>query len=97
MTSKQRSYLMSLAQKIEPICQIGKTGMSPETTQSIAEAFNTHELIKVNVQKNCLDDLNELAQTTAERTHSEVVRVIGRKIILYKQAKDPKNRKITLA
>ena len=60
------------------------------------EALNKRELIKVSVLKNCLDDPNEIAQIVSERTHSEIVQVIGKKIVLYKQAPDKKNRKIEL-
>lgn len=90
MTSKQRSYLKGLAMNIEPIFQIGKASLTPEYTEAIAEAFNKKELIKITVLKNCLDDPNEIAQVLAERTHSQVVQVIGKKIVLYKENKDHK-------
>ena len=90
MTSKQRSYLKGLAMNIEPIFQIGKSSSTPEYTEAIAEAFNKKELIKITVLKNCLDDPNEIAQVLAERTHSQVVQVIGKKIVLYKENKDHK-------
>ena len=94
MTSKQRAYLKSLASTINPIFQVGKSSLTPEYITAISEAFNTRELIKISVLKNCLDDPNEIAQTIAERTHSQVVQVIGKKIILYKP--DKKNPKIIL-
>ena len=90
MTSKQRSYLKGLAMNIEPIFQIEKSSLTPEYTEAIAEAFNKKELIKITVLKNCLDDPNEIAQVLAERTHSQVVQVIGKKIVLYKENKDHK-------
>ncbi|MEG0368967.1 MAG: ribosome assembly RNA-binding protein YhbY [Hungatella sp.] len=96
MTTKQRAHLKSLAMKIEPIFQIGKSGVTPELTSAIAEALEARELIKINVLKNCTDDGNSMAQILAERTHSEVVQVIGKKIVLYKQAKDENKRKIIL-
>ena len=37
-----------------------------------------------------MDDGNEIASVLAERTQSQVVQVIGKKIVLYKQAKDEK-------
>ena len=82
MTSKQRSYLKGLAMTTEPIFQIGKSSITPEITAAIAEALEARELIKITVLKNCLDDGNAIAATLAERTHSEVVQVIGRKIVL---------------
>lgn len=96
MTSKQRSYLKGLAMTTEPIFQIGKGGLTPEITAAIAEALEARELIKITILKNCLDEGNSMAAMLAERTHSEVVQVIGRKIVLYKQAKDEKKRKIVL-
>ena len=59
-------------------------------TEAVAEAFNTKELIKIAVLKNCFDDPKEIASMVAERTHSEVVQVIGKKIVLYKESKDHK-------
>ncbi len=88
LTSKQRAYLKSLASDLEPVFQIGKSSVSPEVTSAIAETFNTHELIKVTVLKNCLEDVKEVAITVSERTRSELVQVIGRKFVLYKPFKD---------
>jgi len=90
MTTKQRAYLKGLAMTIEPIYQIGKSSLTPEITAGIAEALEARELIKINVLKNCQDDTTELARTVAERTHSEVIQVIGKKIVLYKESKDKK-------
>ncbi len=88
MTSKQRAYLKSLASSLDPIFQVGKSSLTPQVTEAIGEAFNTRELIKVAVLKNCLDDPREIAEMVAERTHSQVVQVIGKKIVLYKPDKD---------
>ena len=96
MTSKERSILMSDAQKLEPVVRIGKSSLTPEIVISVDEAFNTRELIKVDVMKNCFDDLRELGNTLAERSHSQLVQVIGRKIVLYKPFKDAKNRKYNI-
>lgn len=85
MTSKERAYLKSLASNIEPSFQVGKSSLTPEVTAAIAEAFNTKEIVKIAVLKNCFDDPKEIASMVAERTHSQVVQVIGRKIVLYKE------------
>ncbi len=90
MTSKQRAYLKSLASNLEPIFQIGKGSLTPEVTEAVSEAFNKRELIKITVLKNCLDDPKAIAETLADRTRSQVVHVIGRKIVLYKESKDHK-------
>lgn len=96
MTSKQRAYLKGLAMTMDPIFQIGKSSVTPEVTAAIAEALEARELIKITVLKNCLDDGRSIAEVLAERTQSEVVQVIGKKIVLYKPAKDAAKRKIQL-
>ena len=95
MTTKQRAYLKSLAMTMDPIFQIGKNSMTPKLTKAIDEALAARELIKVSVLKNCMDNPHMLADMVAERTHSQVVQVIGKKIVLYREGKD-KNKKIEL-
>lgn len=90
MNSKQRAYLKGLAQTTQPILNIGKSSLTPEFTESVAEALEARELIKISVLKNCLDDPRKIAAMLGERTHSQVVQVIGRKIVLYKESKEHK-------
>ena len=92
MTSKQRAYLKSLAMKQEAIFQIGKASLTPEVTQAVAEALQARELIKISVLQNCMDDPREIAEALAERTRSQVVQVIGKKIVLYKEGKEDKKK-----
>ncbi len=94
MTSKQRAYLKGLAMNLDPVFQIGKSSVTPENIEAIAEVFNTRELVKIAVLKNCLDDPKEIANVVAERTRSQVVQVIGKKFVLYKPFKE--NPKIIL-
>lgn len=92
MTSKQRAYLKSLAMKTDPILQLGKGGVMPENTASVDEALAARELIKISILQNCLEDPRQMAETLAERTHSQVVQVIGRKIVLYREGKNEKKK-----
>ena len=87
LTSKQRAYLMSMANSMNPIFQIGKSSLTPALIEALDEALEKRELIKVAVLKNCFDDPHELAEIIAERTHSLVVRVIGKKIVFYRASK----------
>lgn len=94
MNSRQRAYLKSLASNLSPVFQIGKSTLTPEITEAVRECFNTHELIKITVLNNCTEEPKDIAQVLAERTGSQVVQVIGKKIVLYKE--DKKNKKIEL-
>ena len=95
MTSKERAFLRSQAAGMPAIINIGKSSLTPEVTEAVAEALEARELIKLGVLKNCTDDPKEIAVSLAERTHSQVITVIGKKIVLYKQAK--KNPKYPIA
>lgn len=95
MNSKQRAYLKGLAQTMDPIFQVGKSSLTPTLTKAIAEALAARELIKISVLQNCGDDPGDIAQLVAERTRSQVVQVIGKKIVLYKEG-TPDKKKIQL-
>ena len=94
MNSRQRAYLSSLANDMSPIFQVGKSSLTPELISALDEALEKRELIKVSVLKNCIDDPKEIANVVAERTHCQVVKVIGKKMIFYRPLK--KNPKIQL-
>jgi RNA-binding protein len=93
MNSKERSELKGQAMNIDTIINIGKSSLTPEVTEAVAEALEKRELVKIGVLKNCLDDPKEIAQILAERTKSEVVQVIGKKIVLYKKNTKKANNK----
>ena len=96
MTTKQRAYLKGLAMNIDPIFQCGKSSITPEFVAAVTEALEKRELIKISVLQNCADDPKELGIMIAERTRAQLVQVIGKKIVIYKQAKEERNRKIEL-
>ena len=96
MTSKERAALRGLAMKLKPIVNIGNQGLSLGALDAVKEALEANELLKINVLKNCLEEPYDLADQLSEGTRSEVVSVIGRKIVLFKVADKPENRKIVL-
>ncbi|MBR1865737.1 MAG: ribosome assembly RNA-binding protein YhbY [Lachnospiraceae bacterium] len=91
MTSKQRAYLKSLAVNLEPVVHIGKSSVTPELVSSVEEVIAKRELIKLTVLKNCTDDPKDIAEMVAARTRSQVVQVIGKKIVLYRRNNDNPN------
>ena len=84
MTSKQRAYLKGLAMTMDPILQLGKGGLTPENTAAVDEALAARELIKISVL--------QMAEVLAERTRSQIVQVIGKKIVLYREGKNEKKK-----
>ena len=87
MTSKERSYLRSLAQTEEPIGQVGKGGISDNMLKGLSDALEKRELIKLTVLRNAEDDIHDLIEALAERLSATPVCVIGHKIVLYRESK----------
>ena len=77
---------------MDAIIQLGKGSLTPKITKAVDEALAARELIKISVLQNCLEDPKEMAQVLAERTHSQVVQVIGKKIVLYREGKKEKKK-----
>ncbi len=94
LTGKQRSYLKSLANSIEPIFQIGKNGVSENVIKQFDEALEARELVKAVLLKNSTEDIRDVCEYIAERTRAEIVQIIGNKFILYRESE--KHKQITL-
>lgn len=85
MTSKQRAYLRGQANTMEPIFQIGKSGLSENLIKQLYDAIEARELIKITVLETAPDDVKNLAVEIAEKTNSELIQTIGNKITLFRQ------------
>lgn len=96
LTGKQKRYLRSLAHHLDPIFQVGKGGVNENMTKSITEAMTVRELIKISLLTNFEGDTKEAAAELAEGAGAEIVQVIGKTVVLYKEAKDVKYKKIEL-
>ncbi len=88
LTGKQRSYLRSLANSVEPIFQVGKGGINDNMIKQFNEALEARELIKVTVLKNAMVETKEVCNEAASLVGAEVVQVIGNKFVLYKESKE---------
>lgn len=88
LTSKQRSYLKSLAANIDPTFQIGKSGVIDTQVAQIDDYLRVHELIKIKILENSMYTAREAAQEIADKIGAEVVITIGSKAVLYKPNPD---------
>jgi len=93
LTGKQKSYLRSLGSTMDPIVQIGKTGLSDTLLDSTKDALVARELIKVKVLQNCGDHPKVALAELAEAADASLVQVIGRNGLLYKRNRDPEKKK----
>ncbi len=96
ITTKQRAYLRSLANTIEPTTQLGKFGISETVLKTVSAALEANELIKLTVLETCPTNPKETMVALCEALECEAVQVIGRKVVIYRQSSKESNRKIVL-
>ena len=90
LTTKQKVYLRSIAQKIKPVCQIGKDGLSSNLMDTVLAYLKKHELIKVSILQNSVVTFEE-AKEFFESEGIEFIQSIGRQIVLYKENPELEN------
>ncbi|MBQ4649090.1 MAG: ribosome assembly RNA-binding protein YhbY [Firmicutes bacterium] len=90
ITSKQRSYLRSLAHSIDPVVYIGKAGVTENVIKEIDQALEARELVKVKIQEGCELAAKDVANEILPGLEAEFVQAIGRKFTLYRESKENK-------
>lgn len=94
ITSKQRSFLRSMAHSIDPVAYLGKQGLTENVIKQIDICLEARELVKVKLQEGCDLDAKEVANEVAQKLGAEFVQAIGHKFTLYRESKD--NKQIVL-
>lgn len=94
LNSRQRAQLRGLANSMETIFQVGKSGVTENTVKQVSEALEARELIKLRTLETCPTSSRETAEEIAEKTGADVVQVIGSRFVLYKESKDNKQIKL---
>jgi RNA-binding protein len=89
LTGKQKRYLRSLANRIDPILQVGKSGISDNLVSQLEDALTARELVKIRVLPQAPMQAGEIAAELSERTGAELVQVIGRNAVIYRQGEEP--------
>lgn len=90
LTGKQKRQLRALGHSLKPVITVGKGEVSEALVAETGEALTSHELIKVRILESCLLDRHEVADLLVEKTGSELAQVLGRTLLLYREAKEPK-------
>ena len=96
LTSKQRATLRSLAQKIEPITQVGKQGITENFLDSLNSAIEKRELIKITVLENSGEDVKKAGEEIARRLPAEFVCATGKKLVFYRRSLNDKIKHIEI-
>ena len=87
LDKKDKFRLRALANSLKPVVIIGKDGLTDNILNNVFNDLTAHELVKINVLKTCDEDINALALDIAGECSANIVQVIGRVIILFKDSK----------
>lgn len=88
LTGKQRSYLKGMANKLKPMAQLGKDGITESFIAQMDQLLEHHEIVKVNVLDNSMEDATKAASEVAEALDAEFVQAIGNKFTIYRQSRE---------
>jgi RNA-binding protein len=90
LTGKQKRFLRGLGHHLQPVVMIGKDELTPALIDAVNEALKAHELIKLRLQEGCMMDRKEVAEELASQTGGDVAQILGKTILLYRVAEEPK-------
>lgn len=90
LTGKQKRFLRAIGHNLKPVILVGKGEINEPLIRETAEALEAHELIKIKILESCMIDRNEVAEKLASDCGAEVAQILGRTILLYRKASEPK-------
>jgi RNA-binding protein len=85
LTSRQKRHLKSLGHHLKPLVMLGREGITDNVVNAADAVLGAHELLKVKIGSGCSLEKNEAAAIIAERTNSEVVQVLGRTFLVFRE------------
>jgi len=88
LTGKQMQYLRGLGHHIKPLVMLGREGITDNVITAASAVLRAHELLKVKIGNGCLLEKQEAAETLAAGTGGEVVGIIGRTFLVFRENPD---------
>lgn len=88
LTGKQKGYLRSMGNEMDPIIQVGKGGITEALVTQTEETLEARELIKCRVLQNCSEEPKTVAEQLAEQVQADLVQVIGRNFLLFRASRN---------
>lgn len=86
ITTKQRANLRKMASVLNPIMQVGKDVVKPQSIQQIEDMLEKRELVKIRVLNNCELSCKQVADIVMEKLNCDIVQVIGKVFVVYRRS-----------
>ena len=85
LTSRQRAELRRHAHRLKPVVTVGNEGVTDAVLDSVREAFNTRELLKIRALESAPSPIRDVAHQVASGLgDAQTVQTIGRIAVLYR-------------
>ena len=84
MRGKDRAGLRAEAHHLRATVHVGHHGITDSLLQSLDDALQANELVKIHVERNSPLTVKEVANQLSAQVGAEVIQVIGRKTTLYR-------------
>lgn len=94
ITGKQRAYLRSIGNRLDPIFQVGKNGIEQTFLTQLEQALEVREILKIKVLENSGLTAREASDFICNKIKCEGIQAIGSKIVIYRESS--KNPQIEL-
>lgn len=85
LTGRQKRHLRALGHHLDPVAQVGREGVSEAVVRKVDVELENHELIKIKVGENCLEDVGDVAAALSEACNAAMVQTIGHVALLYRR------------
>lgn len=90
LSNKQKQFLKSKAHDLKPVVLLGGNGLTEGVLAEIEQALDHHELIKVKVPGEDREQKVLVMDAIVRESKAEKVQVIGKTLVLYRPANEPK-------
>jgi RNA-binding protein len=84
LTARERAHLKARAHSLEPVVQIGQSGITEQVSAEIDRALTAHELIKVRIGSADREQRKTLGNEVAVKTDAAIVHRVGKIVILWR-------------
>ena len=81
-------YLRGLGHHLKPLVMLGREGITDNVLTAAREVLNAHELVKIKIGTGCLLERREAAERIAAATGSEIIQILGKTILLFRENPD---------
>lgn len=84
LTGKQHRFLRAEGHHLQPVVLLGKDGLTDGVVGSVDQALLDHELIKVKIGNNCLEDKKDVASKLETALGCYCVQTLGNILLMYR-------------